>query len=35
VPGKALDLAEATPVAGFDAAYSGSNDYAALRAPTW
>ncbi len=28
--GKALDLAEATPVGGFDAAYSGSNDYAAL-----
>src|SRR5215471_13842811 len=29
--GKALDIAEATPVAGFDAAYSGSNDYAALK----
>jgi malate dehydrogenase len=29
--GKALDLAEATPVAGFDASYSGSNDYAALK----
>jgi malate dehydrogenase len=29
--GKALDLAEATPVAGFDATYSGSNDYAALK----
>ena len=29
--GKALDLAEATPVAGFDAGYSGSNDYAALK----
>jgi malate dehydrogenase len=29
--GKALDLAEATPVAGFDATYGGSNDYAALK----
>jgi malate dehydrogenase len=29
--GKALDIAEATPVAGFDANYSGSNDYAALK----
>jgi malate dehydrogenase len=29
--GKALDIAEATPVAGFDTAYSGSNDYAALK----
>ena len=29
--GKALDIAEATPVAGFDARYSGSNDYAALK----
>jgi malate dehydrogenase len=28
--GKALDLAEATPVEGFDAAYAGSNDYAAI-----
>ncbi|MHA1537305.1 MAG: malate dehydrogenase [Alphaproteobacteria bacterium] len=28
--GKGLDLAEATPVAGFDAAYSGANDYAAI-----
>jgi len=29
--GKALDIAEASPVAGFDAAYSGSNDYAAMK----
>ncbi len=29
--GKALDLAEASPVEGFDAAYSGSNDYSALK----
>ncbi|MBI3711216.1 MAG: malate dehydrogenase [Proteobacteria bacterium] len=28
--GKALDLAEASPVEGFDAVYKGSNDYAAL-----
>ncbi|HYL34229.1 MAG TPA: malate dehydrogenase [Stellaceae bacterium] len=28
--GKALDLVEATPVEGFDARYSGSNDYAAI-----
>ncbi len=28
--GKGLDLAQATPVAGFDAAYSGANDYAAI-----
>src|SRR6185369_6293540 len=28
--GKALDLAEGTPVEGFDAHYSGTNDYAAL-----
>ena len=28
--GKALDLAEATPVEGFDARYTGSNDYAAI-----
>ncbi|MBI1215534.1 MAG: malate dehydrogenase [Alphaproteobacteria bacterium] len=28
--GKALDLAEASPVEGFDAAYTGSNDYAAI-----
>jgi malate dehydrogenase len=28
--GKGLDLAEATPVAGFDAVYSGANDYAAI-----
>ena len=28
--GKGLDLAEATPVEGFDAKYSGSNDYAAV-----
>jgi malate dehydrogenase len=28
--GKALDIAEATPVEGFDAEYAGSNDYAAL-----
>ena len=25
--GKALDIAEASPVEGFDAAYSGSSDY--------
>ncbi len=29
--GKALDIAEASPVMGFDCAYSGSNDYAALK----
>ena len=29
--GKALDLAEASPVEGFDANYSGSNDYAAIK----
>ncbi|HLG88164.1 MAG TPA: malate dehydrogenase, partial [Alphaproteobacteria bacterium] len=29
--GKALDIAEASPVEGFDAAYSGSNDYSALK----
>lgn len=29
--GKALDIAEASPVEGFDAAYSGSNDYAAIK----
>ena len=29
--GKALDLAEASPVEGFDADYSGSNDYAAIK----
>ena len=28
--GKALDIAEATPVEGFDAKYAGSNDYAAI-----
>src|SRR5579862_8409697 len=28
--GKSLDLAEATPVEGFDARYQGSNDYAAI-----
>ena len=28
--GKALDLAEATPVEGFDAKYAGSNDYGAI-----
>jgi malate dehydrogenase len=28
--GKGLDIAEATPVLGFDAAYAGSNDYAAM-----
>ena len=28
--GKGLDLAQATPVAGFDAAYSGANDYAVI-----
>ena len=28
--GKGLDLAQATPIAGFDAAYSGANDYAAI-----
>lgn len=28
--GKALDLIEASPVEGFDSAYTGSNDYAAL-----
>jgi malate dehydrogenase len=28
--GKALDLAELSPVEGFDAAYAGSNDYAAI-----
>ncbi len=28
--GKALDLAEAAPVEGFDARYTGSNDYAAI-----
>ena len=28
--GKGLDLAEASPVEGFDAAYTGSNDYAAM-----
>ncbi len=29
--GKALDLAESMPVLGFDAGYSGSNDYAAMK----
>jgi len=29
--GKALDLAEATPVLGFDTGYTGSNDYAAMK----
>jgi malate dehydrogenase len=29
--GKALDIAEASPVEGFDAAYSGSSDYAAIK----
>ena len=29
--GKALDIAEASPVEGFDAAFSGSNDYSALK----
>jgi len=29
--GKALDIAEASPVAGFDAAFTGSNDYAAMK----
>jgi malate dehydrogenase len=29
--GKALDIAEASPVEGFDAAYVGSNDYAAIK----
>ena len=28
--GKSLDLAEATPVEGFDSRYTGSNDYAAI-----
>ena len=28
--GKGLDIAEATPVLGFDAVYAGSNDYAAM-----
>jgi malate dehydrogenase len=28
--GKSLDLAEASPVEGFDASYTGSNDYAAI-----
>ena len=28
--GKALDLAQASPIAGFDAAYSGASDYAAI-----
>ncbi|MCZ6860849.1 MAG: malate dehydrogenase [Alphaproteobacteria bacterium] len=28
--GKGLDLAQATPVAGFDAAYSGANDYTSI-----
>ena len=28
--GKALDIAESSPVDGFDAAYSGANDYAAI-----
>ncbi len=29
-PGKALDIAEASPVDGFNAGFSGSNDYADL-----
>ena len=29
--GKSLDLAEASPVEGFDASYIGSNDYAAIK----
>ena len=29
--GKSLDLAEASPVEGFDASYVGSNDYAAIK----
>ncbi|HEY3918415.1 MAG TPA: malate dehydrogenase [Stellaceae bacterium] len=29
--GKSLDLAEASPVEGFDASYTGSNDYAAIK----
>ncbi|MGZ9097323.1 MAG: malate dehydrogenase [Micavibrio sp.] len=29
--GKALDIAESSPVAGFDAAFTGSNDYAAMK----
>jgi malate dehydrogenase len=29
--GKALDIAEASPVEGFDAAYSGSSDYSAIK----
>ena len=29
--GKALDIAEAAPVEGFDAAFTGSNDYAAIK----
>jgi malate dehydrogenase len=29
--GKALDIAEASPVAGFDAAFTGSNDYTAMK----
>jgi malate dehydrogenase len=29
--GKALDIAEASPVEGFDASYVGSNDYAAIK----
>jgi malate dehydrogenase len=29
--GKGLDLAEATPVEGFDTAYTGSNDYSAMK----
>ncbi|MGR3715355.1 MAG: lactate/malate family dehydrogenase, partial [Thermohalobaculum sp.] len=28
--GKALDIAESSPVDGFDAAYAGSNDYSAI-----
>ena len=29
--GKALDIYQASPVEGFDTAYTGSNDYAALK----
>ena len=32
--GKALDIAQSSPVEGFDASYAGVNDYAASRAPT-
>ncbi|MBE7202321.1 MAG: malate dehydrogenase, partial [Parafilimonas terrae] len=29
--GKALDIAEAAPVEGFDATYAGASDYAAIK----